>query len=52
LDIVEAVDPAPKTELRLSTDLSPEAVENLSYAELLAVAEQHGLSERSGDLEP
>jgi hypothetical protein len=50
LDIIEAVDPAPRAELRLSTDLSPEAVDNLSWGELQAVAESHGLLSESDAL--
>jgi hypothetical protein len=43
LDLIEAADPQPKAELRMSADLTPEGVQSMSYSELLSFAQAHGI---------
>jgi hypothetical protein len=44
LRLIETADPPAQTTLEVSADLRPEDVRNLSYRELLAVAEAYNLT--------
>lgn len=52
LAVIKEADPAPQAEISVSTDLSVEDVQGMSYSQLLAVAEKLGIDPSPPDPQP